>query len=160
MDNELIRRIVVEELQNRLEPLTHTVSRLDRTVRSLYSNGSGGPPGFLETARSEDNDRFDRLFDSIKELNGNRDIVNAFMLISKDREDRNKRTRKNLMKIGIPVIAGIFSLMGILAKAAYDELSPFARYLVEDYMQYHPHGGSQKTTTGSSKAVLSSVQKP
>lgn len=34
----------------------------------LWSNGSGGPPGYLEVAREEDNRRYRRLFEEISEL--------------------------------------------------------------------------------------------
>jgi hypothetical protein len=57
-----IRSMIVAEVSKRLNPIEQTVNRLDRTLRSLYSNGSGGPPGFLETARAEDNRRFEELF--------------------------------------------------------------------------------------------------
>lgn len=34
----------------------------------LWSNGSGGPPGYLEMAREEDNRRYRKLFEEISEL--------------------------------------------------------------------------------------------
>lgn len=51
----------MEEVQKQIGPLTMTVNVMDKTLRSLYSNGSGGPPGYLETARAEDKRTLDAL---------------------------------------------------------------------------------------------------
>ena len=58
----------MEEVERRLEPLTRTVGVVDKTLRSLYSNGSGGPPGYLENARAEDKEQSRRLFGLIRGL--------------------------------------------------------------------------------------------
>ena len=50
IDESDVRRIVVEEVNQ----VRGTVERLAGQVRYLYSNGSGGPPGFLEVARAQD----------------------------------------------------------------------------------------------------------
>lgn len=44
------------------------VEKLDRWSKQLWSNGSGGPPGYLEVARKQDDERYEKLFDSISKL--------------------------------------------------------------------------------------------
>ena len=53
----------MEEVTRQIGPLAVTVTRMDKTLRSLYRNGSdpGGPPGYLETARAEDKDKMAEL---------------------------------------------------------------------------------------------------
>jgi hypothetical protein len=63
-----IRGLVTEEVQKQIAPLAATVTVMDKTLRSLYSNGSGGPPGFLETARAEDKRSLHALNEKISEL--------------------------------------------------------------------------------------------
>ena len=64
--NDEIKGAIVLEVHSQLTPLKVTVDRLDRTVRSLYSNGSGGPPGYLEKARDEDNEWKKELKELVK----------------------------------------------------------------------------------------------
>ncbi len=56
------------EVQNHLRPLVEKVDRQGNILRSLYANGSGGPPGYLEMARAEDKEQDKRLFGRIDEV--------------------------------------------------------------------------------------------
>jgi len=128
----------VEEVQNHLGPIAATVSRLDKTVRSLYSNGSGGPPGFLETARKEDDERYDRLFTAVKVLTEDQKEANRFIVLASAEQDRKAKFRKMLMTIGWKVGAVIASAMIGLATWAYHEVAPVAKVLWEEYVKAHP----------------------
>ena len=55
------RGFIVEEVQRQIAPLSKTVALMDKTLRSLYSNGLGGPPGYLEVARAEDKSKMDEF---------------------------------------------------------------------------------------------------
>jgi hypothetical protein len=159
-DESEIRRIVVVEIQNHLGPMGQKVDKLDRTLRSLYSNGSGGPPGYLETARKEDDERYERLFRSFKELEGNKEVVNTFILLAKDREERQKRYRQMIVKVGWKVCAGVLSAFLILAGWAYREASPVVKILWNDYLKYHPSVSEEiKNISTDSTLVVSSFQK-
>lgn len=65
-----IRGIVTELVKAEVAPLALTVNRMDRTLRSLYRNGSDGPPGFLETARAEDKAQIEELLRLKREDSG------------------------------------------------------------------------------------------
>ena len=84
----------MEEVQTQLGPLKASVESQGRTLRSLYSNGSGGPPGYLENARAEDKDWKDRVFRKLDALIHRADKVDDFILEQKtirtEREEGDK----------------------------------------------------------------------
>jgi hypothetical protein len=85
-----IKGWIVEEVQAQLRPFIAELSGVKSTLRSLYSNGSGGPPGYLETARAEDKARFDQLFRMREaELDQMRAIEDALLVqkTKKEQED-------------------------------------------------------------------------
>jgi hypothetical protein len=90
-DEDAIRRLVVEEVHNQVGPIKSTVDRLDRTVRSLYSNGSGGPPGFLEIARDEDKRDKEKLFGLIEKIDNRVDSFDNFVTEQKAIREERKR---------------------------------------------------------------------
>ena len=90
----------MEEVQNHIGPLRIAVESQGRTLRSLYSNGSGGPPGYLENARREDNERYDRLFRKIENLLMRADNVDDFILkMETVREQREKTDKQKAEEI-------------------------------------------------------------
>ena len=94
VDNDELRRLITSEVQNQLAPLRQAVEQQGKSLRSLYSNGSGGPPGFLETARAEDNDRFQRIFDALGKLRPLEDFVTKHNATEEQREkDRIERDK-------------------------------------------------------------------
>lgn len=60
--------MVMVEVQNQLRPLIEKIDSHGKTLRSLYANGSGGPPGYLETARKEDLQVQKRLFEGLESI--------------------------------------------------------------------------------------------
>lgn len=102
--DELIQKLVHEEVTRQMHALSKNVEevqkqnegqskllamqvvrldKVDHWTKKLWSNGSGGPPGYLEIARDEDKDRMDRqecladerfekVFKSIDELKADR----------------------------------------------------------------------------------------
>ncbi len=88
------------EVQNRLGPLVDKVDRQGNILRSLYANGSGGPPGYLEMARAEDKAQDQRLFGRIDELverlehfAGRLDTVDEFVIDHNAREKQRDKDR-------------------------------------------------------------------
>ena len=81
------------EIQNQLKPLVETVTRQGQVIRSLYSNGSGGPPGYLETARAEDKERIGRLFVKIDKVAERLDVVDSFIGKHNAREEQRDKDR-------------------------------------------------------------------
>ena len=83
------------EVQNQLRPLIEEINRQGKTIRSLYANGSGGPPGYLEMARAEDKEVQGRLFSKIEDivdrLGPLENFVSNHQIIDKDRDRRVKR---------------------------------------------------------------------
>jgi hypothetical protein len=89
-----IRNLVVAEVQNQLKPLIDTIDRHGKTLRSLYANGSGGPPGYLEMARAEDKDVQNRIFIKLDKVMDRLDAVEGFIDKHNTREDQREQDRK------------------------------------------------------------------
>jgi hypothetical protein len=99
-DEGEVRRIVAMEVQNQLHPLRTAVEKQGATLRSIYSNGSGGPPGFLENARREDKDTFDRIFERLDCLRPLEDFVTSYKATETQREkDRIQRDQEIAAKV-------------------------------------------------------------
>lgn len=47
----------MSEVRNQLEPFSVRLTKTENWQHKLWSNGSNGPPGYLETARDEDKQR-------------------------------------------------------------------------------------------------------
>ena len=120
------RGFIVEEVQRQIAPVAATVARMDRTLRSLYSNGSGGPPGYLETARAEDKARISELLDMKREDHERLKVVEskiaaqdtaaqtiAGVKVTSDKVE-SKAAVKLANRIAIAaVIIGLLSLLGL-----------------------------------------------
>ena len=65
---ENLRNMVMQEVTRQLGPLEAKIDRASNGIERLF-NSNGGPPGYLQTARKQDNERFDmifKIFDEIK----------------------------------------------------------------------------------------------
>ena len=93
IDQGEIRRLIVQEVQNQLEPLRKDVQAQGNRLRSLYSNGSGGPPGYLETARAEDREKFTQLFGLLARVAERLDIFDDFVTVHNTREEQREKDR-------------------------------------------------------------------
>ena len=116
-----IKGAIVLEVHSQLNPLKTTVDRLDRTVRSLYSNGSGGPPGYLETARAEDQEWKTELKEVVKQhgeqLTAIADFVATHNQQDIEHQERQKKHEQRLefwvpwaWKIAAAFVGGVISL--------------------------------------------------
>jgi hypothetical protein len=130
----------MEEVSKQIGPLAATVGRMDKTLRSLYRNGSdaGGPPGYLETAREEDKQQFSGIAKDMKELKEFKDTISQYVLLAKDREKRQEDFRKKVLKIGWKVTTVIFAGLAALGTWTYHELAPVAKTVWDDYLKSHP----------------------
>lgn len=103
----------MEEVQNRIGPLQTAVESQGRTLRSLYSNGSGGPPGYLEKAREEDKDWKNQMFDKLDDFLARLDKVEDFIVahnateaqIVVDRKELNKKLNIKLIVVSLVISA-------------------------------------------------------
>lgn len=89
-----IQRFIVAEVQNHLRPLVEKVDKQGNTLRSLYANGSGGPPGYLEMARAEDRETQKRIFSKLDKIAERLDIAEDFINTHNAREDQRDYDRK------------------------------------------------------------------
>ena len=116
------RGFIVEEVQRQIAPLLATVTRMDKTLRSLFSNGSGGPPGYLETARAEDKSKMDEFLSMKREDHERLKAVEnkllaqdtatetlAGMNASDSRKKKDFRDWATLIFIALATMAAIFS---------------------------------------------------
>lgn len=112
-EDEIQRKWIAEEVKKQMGPLNKSVEdvkgqnaqqsnlltmqvqrieKVDRWTKQLWSNGSGGPPGYLEIARAEDEKRYDDLFKLVSELR-----ADAFReegkkeLIGEQEEEKDRR---------------------------------------------------------------------
>jgi len=94
------------EVQSKLEPLKNAVEAQGRTLRSLYSNGSGGPPGYLENAREEDKEWKNEMFRKLDNFLGRLDTVERFIVAHDALEkDNGRRLNVKLIVIGLVISA-------------------------------------------------------
>jgi hypothetical protein len=129
-----LREIVMEEVIKHTGPIKAGLDRVTSTLRLIYSNGSGGPPGYLETARAEDNKRFEQLFEMKEQL----DQTKEFLAVLRDREEQKEKRRRFWMgvlwKVGAPIGTGLIGLLSWGASKA----APVLHILWDDYLRAHP----------------------
>jgi hypothetical protein len=138
---EQIRRFVVEEVNRRVDPLHAGLEALNRWKLSLWSNGSGGPPGYLETARELDTRRYKYLFEKMEEgtkkmeeMSKAQETTAQFIALMKDRELQHQR-RSVWYRWGLGII---IALLVSLAGWGYAQIEPAAKVIWEDYVRSHP----------------------
>ena len=159
-ENDWIRGIVMVEVQRQLGPLTETVHELDKRLRSLYSNGSGGPPGAMEIWRAEDKKTFDEILKSVATLEEARTLVNKFVEEATKRQDRWDSFWESCRKHGWKVVGAVLTGLGTLGGIAYHEAAPVVRILIQEYMHEHPNVGERmKNLSTSTDPVVISTQK-
>ena len=108
----------MEEVQNHIGPLRMAVESQGRTLRSLYSNGSGGPPGYLENARAEDKAWKDGMFERLDQFLDRLARVEAFVIAHNATEaqivvDRKELNRK--LNIKLVIVGLVISFVSILS---------------------------------------------
>jgi len=108
----------MEEVQNHIGPLRLAVESQGRTLRSLYSNGSGGPPGYLENAREEDKQWKNQMFGKLDAFMDRLEKVEAFVIAHDATEaqivvDRKELNRKLNWKLA--VVSLVISIISILS---------------------------------------------
>ncbi len=119
------------EVQSQLKPLKDAVDSQKLILRSLYSNGSGGPPGYLEKARDEDKEWKNQMFEKLDDFLGRLDTVERF-IVAHDALERDSGRRLNLkltlITIAIAIVsllsANIASCRGIAKSLLTDEQHP------------------------------------
>lgn len=145
LSDEEVRRMVTVEVARQLSPLRKAqdliksrVESIDRWKLSLWSDGTGGPPGFLETARAEDDKRYERLFGTMDSVKEKQTAIDIFIGILKERDERREKNKKlaiSLLKwVGTPVGALLATLMALVGHQAVK----VGKILWEDYLQAHP----------------------
>lgn len=120
------------------ELVTPRLGSLERTVRSLYSNGSGGPPGYLETARAEDQERFKKLFQFVEATQENASTFKEFIKSYYAEKAHTKLRVKQGIKVGRWILGVVGSALLALGGLAYHAAVPVVKVLWDDYVKAHP----------------------
>ncbi len=102
----------MQEVTKQLGPLTERVSLLSNNIERLY-NSNGGPPGFLQTARKEDDGRFEMIFAILDEhkdaMKPVQEFVQRHEIEEKDRakgqDQLSKRLNVRLVVLGVVIAA-------------------------------------------------------
>ncbi len=113
----------MQEVTNQITPLKDRVDKFDTTLQRLF-NTNGGPEGFLQSARREDNtrfqnekeindSRFDMIFATLQEFKDALKPVTLFMSNQEQKEkdlaqgikNTEKRSSRNLILLGLAFTA-------------------------------------------------------
>lgn len=138
LNERQVRSIVVEEITKHVLPLQTGLASVTATLRSLYSNGSEGPPGYLEMLRKEDDERYGRLTEASREQAKDIKEIKEVILLQKDREERKSIFTKKALKIGWKVVAVILAGLGSLIGWGVHQTVPIVKILIDDYIKAHP----------------------
>ena len=134
--DEVIRHI--NPLKVALEKMSSVLDRATSTLRTLYSNGSGGPPGYLEVAREEDDERYNRLEKASLSQAEDIKVIKETLLLTKDREARRAEMTKKVWKIGWKIGAALLAGLASLIGWGWHQTAPVIKILIDDYMKAHP----------------------
>lgn len=135
----------MEEVQNQLGPLKQAVDKQGMTLRSLYSNGSGGPPGYLETAREVDNGRFKELFEMLNDFKCDLQPLKQFMndhLATEKQIDLDKKELNRKLNVKLIIVSVVIAAISMLS-ANMASCKGAARSFLSDRSQITPQSASQ-----------------
>lgn len=91
-EQNIAQSIIITANVAKLDKIAETNLVAERWRRSLWGNGSGGPPGFLEAARAEDKAKLDQLFAMVGDLR-------AQALREEGKTDLRREQQENLMEL-------------------------------------------------------------
>lgn len=135
----------MEEVALQISPLKGVVEKMEGRLRSLYSNGSGGPPGYLEMARAEDERRYLRLSDEQQRATEQIEKVIGYIELLKDREKQREKRMARYWRVASIAAAPLLGFVIWLVHAAL----PVVRAVYEDYLKSHPYARQQIEKTSS-----------
>ena len=105
------------EVTRQLGPLAEQVGKLSNNVERLY-NTNGGPPGYLQTARAEDNRRFEMIFKILEEHKEAIDPIKEAITANAGKEAQRRQDDKKLEKkfnTRLVIFGLVLSVISILA---------------------------------------------
>jgi hypothetical protein len=165
-----IQRLVMAEVTRQMGPVQELLKKLHDWQLGFWSNGSKDrPKGFFQMRIESDDRRYQEMVDEVSKLTDHKASVDAFIVeLRLAREFREKREaeekerqeiaeqkrvdRRNfwVLKIGIPVVLGILSLIGVIIKQA----APVVEILWKDYLKAHPAVSEQIKNKAASDPAL------
>jgi len=123
-----VREIVMMEVMRQIQPIHDW-------MLAFWSNGSNRPPGYFQTRVQADDERYNRLIESIK--------------------SSQRFWRGMLLKVAVPLLLGLLSGLGWGIKT----VAPTVRILFEEYVRAHPAVEHRIKNEGQvAYPVLSSAQ--
>jgi hypothetical protein len=152
-ERQAIREIAMNVFSDKIEPFRRELEGLGTRLRSLYSNGSGGPQGFLENARAQDLERWESLEDSIKPVL--RYVADRQVLDEAEKSALKKRTEQR--KIWIPIAAAV--ILGLLTWII-PKLWSVGVFLWDDYLKAHPQSSLHQLSQMGDRASASTAVLP
>jgi hypothetical protein len=140
-DREEIRRIVVEEILNHLNPIHKSLETFNSWRLRIW-NDNGGPPGYLQVRKVDDDKRNERIINFIE--TAERRQIEA--------EDREAQSEKR-WQFWWPKIKWALGGLGTAFLGFTIWVGPklvkVGSILVEDYLRYHPSVNEQLKTVGN-----------
>lgn len=129
MERAEIERFIVREVAAQLKPIvaelhenTEATKNIAKWKLALWSNGSGGPPGYLEISRAQDTQRYEELKKAHEDLGEKIDELKTAQTFNDGSaqgvEKRNKALNSNwtmfIALIGV-LIAFVMMVIGVAA---------------------------------------------
>jgi hypothetical protein len=143
---------IAENVFNRLiKPILDKLEKVERHGLSLYSNGSGGPPGYLENARQEDQEWKDKIEDQINPILR---YVSARQTIQEYKDKRWRKWKPWVFGIGAPIIVSLV----IGAAAMTPKFIKVVEFVWEDYLKAHPQVEEKLNSQSTTKPANTSAQ--
>jgi len=94
------------EVAKQIGPLAQQVVQLSNHLERLY-NSNGGPPGFLQTARKEDDGRFEMIFAILDEHKDDIKPIKDFIQEHEAREEQAEKDKGELnRKLNVKLVIG------------------------------------------------------
>ncbi len=166
-DPSYIRSIVMEEVGVQLKPITIALQQMTSWRLRIW-NDNGGPPGYLQTRRLEDDNRHVTIKEDLKAQNDKLEDQNeklkplvAFVeeqrILKEDRQKRWQFWSPIIKRVALGVGSGLLALSCWLGP----KIVHVGIILWEDYIKYHPEVNEKmKTVDSQPNAGLSSAKKP
>lgn len=152
-----VRRIAKEEVQVQLAPIIKEQEKTRTWRLGLWSNGSGGPPGYLETARAEDKEHFTEIFKTLHELTDAKKANDILAAVLADRAKRRQKWVDFAKAHGWKFATAILGVFLTVAGWAYREISPIVHILWGEYLRTHPTAQKEIKDVSGTNGVRSAI---
>lgn len=159
---EEAKRYIMAEVTRQVQPMHDLLQSVKEWQLSFWSNGSGRPPGFFQNRMKEDDHWRAEITGKVEDLNTHKATVDLFInelrlsrkfLEEKEMEAKERR-RFYLLKVALPIVLGILSIVGIIVKQAV----PVVKIIWDNYLHSHPVVSEQLQELSTYQVEAANIQ--